>query len=399
LNSEIINNVNICAVIPTYNNANTLSDVVTGVKKYIDDVIVIVDGSTDDTVEILNSIMDITIISFEKNKGKGAALKAGIKKSLELGFDHMLTIDSDGQHSCSDIPVMLKEIEHNPDSLIIGSRNIQADGMPGKNTFANKFSNFWFWAETNIKLPDTQSGFRIYPIKKYKKTHFFTNKFEFEIEILVRSAWSDIKIIPVPVSVYYAPEDERISHFRPLPDFTRISILNTVLVLITFIYILPLRAFKYLTKNKFTKVVKEQIALHNENSLKISSAIGFGLFMGIIPIWGFQMLIAALMAHLMKLNKIVVLAFSNISIPPMIPVIIYLSYKMGGLVLDNPQQFNADTIKTLRDQVLHGTFYETMNEFGYSIFQYIVGSFIFATIMGAIGFIISYTIIKFVQRK
>lgn len=399
MNSEKINNVNVCAVIPTYNNANTLADVVTGVKKYINDVIVVVDGSTDGSIEILNKIKDITIISFEYNKGKGTALKAGIKKSLELGFDYMLTIDSDGQHSCYDIPVMLKELELNPDSLIIGSRNIQADGMPVKNTFANKFSNFWFWAETNIKLPDTQSGFRIYPIKNYKKTHFFTNKFEFEIEILVRSAWSDIKIIPVPVSVYYAPEDERISHFRPLPDFTRISILNTVLVLITFLYIVPLRAFKYLTKNKFTKVVKEQIALHNENPFKISSAIGFGLFMGIIPIWGFQMLLAALMAHLLKLNKIIVLVFSNISIPPMIPVIIYLSYKMGGLVLDNPQQFNADTIQTLRDQVLHGTFYETMNEFGYSIFQYIVGSFIFATIMGAIGFIISYTIIKFVQRK
>jgi glycosyltransferase involved in cell wall biosynthesis len=399
LGNEKSNINKVCAVIPTYNNAGTLEKVITEVKTCINTVIVIDDGSTDNTKDILSQIEGITIISFKNNKGKGAALKTGIRKSIELGFDYMLTIDSDGQHSSNDIPKMLEELEKNPDSLLIGSRNIQADGMPGKNTFANKFSNFWFWAETNLRLPDTQSGFRIYPVKFYKKSNFFTNRFEFEIEILVRSAWSDIKIVPVPVSVYYPPEDERISHFRPLPDFTRISTLNTVLVLITFLYILPIRAFKYITRNKFTKVVSEQIKLHNENASKVSSAIGFGLFMGIIPIWGFQMLVAALLAHFFRLNKIIVLAFSNISIPPFIPFIIFLSYKAGGIVLDNPQEFNADTISYLKDQILHGTFYETMNEFGYSIFQYIIGSFIFATIMGIAGFLISFVIIKLAQRK
>ncbi len=392
-------NHKICAVIPTYNNCRTIGEVIVGVKKYIKHIIVIDDGSTDDTKDIINTFDSIEIITFSKNKGKGAALRSGFKSAISQGFEYAITIDSDGQHYPENIPDFLEQIRENPDSLIIGSRNIEADGMPSKNTFANKFSNFWFWAETNQKLPDTQSGFRLYPIKLYKNTIFFTNKFEFEIEVLVRSAWSNIKIIPIPVKVYYAPEGERITHFRPLPDFTRISVLNTVLVLITLLYILPLKALKYLTENKFTKVVKEQVMLHNENTLKLSTAIGFGMFMGIAPIWGFQMVVAALLAHFFRLNKIIVLTFSNISLPPFIPFIIYLSYEMGGLVMNNPQKFSTETIEYLKNQILNGGFYEALNEFGYSILQYVIGSLIFGILLGLMATGLSYLIITISKRK
>jgi len=392
-------NHKICAVIPTYNNCRTIGEVIVGVKKYIKHIIVIDDGSTDDTKDIINTFDSIEIITFSKNKGKGAALRSGFKSAISQGFEYAITIDSDGQHYPENIPDFLEQIRENPDSLIIGSRNIEADGMPSKNTFANKFSNFWFWAETNQKLPDTQSGFRLYPIKLYKNTIFFTNKFEFEIEVLVRSTWSNIKIIPIPVKVYYAPEGERITHFRPLPDFTRISVLNTVLVLITLLYILPLKALKYLTENKFTKVVKEQVMLHNENTLKLSTAIGFGMFMGIAPIWGFQMVVAALLAHFFRLNKIIVLTFSNISLPPFIPFIIYLSYEMGGLVMNNPQKFSTETIEYLKNQILNGGFYEALNEFGYSILQYVIGSLIFGILLGLMATGLSYLIITISKRK
>lgn len=389
----------VCAIIPTYNNWKTIGKVISGVHSYIKHIIVVDDGSNDNTNELLKEIDYIETITFEKNKGKGMAIRAGFDYAISQGYDYALTIDSDGQHFAENIPDFLNELKKNPDSLIIGSRNIQAEGMPSKNTFANKFSNFWYWAETNQKLPDTQSGYRLYPIKHYRKTRFFTTRFEFEIEVLVRSSWSNIKIIPIPVKVYYAPEGERITHFRPLPDFTRISILNTVLVLITFLYILPLKALKYLGKNKFTKVVREQLMLHNENTLKISAAIGFGVFMGIAPIWGFQMIVAALLAHFFRLNKIIVLTFSNISLPPVIPFIIYFSYAVGGLVMDNPQEFTTDTIDYLKEQIIHGGFYNALNEFGYSILQYVVGSLIFGVLLGISASGLSYAILSFTKKK
>ncbi len=393
------NNYKVCVIIPTYNNASTITDVIIGVQKYTSNIIVIDDGSTDETPNILNDFDKLKTIRYEVNKGKGYAIKLGFKEALENGFDYAITIDSDGQHFPDDIPKFIDTLVSNPGSLIIGSRNIEADGMPAKNTFANKFSNFWYWAETNQKLPDTQSGYRLYPIYLYKKTKFFTTKFEFEIEVLVRSAWSDIKIIPIPVKVYYPPEGERITHFRPIPDFTRISVLNTFLVLITFLYIIPKRAIIYLSKNKFTKVVKEQIMLHNENTFKISAAIGFGVFMGIAPIWGFQMVVAALLAHLFRLNKIIVVAFSNISLPPFIPIIIYSSYLVGGLVMSNPREFTSETIEYLKEQVLHGGFYNTLNEFGYSILQYILGSILLGLLLGASTTAISYIIIKATKKS
>ena len=396
---EKAKNIGICAVIPTYNNAGTIVKVIEDVKKYIADIFIVIDGSTDNTDSLLNDITNITIISYKKNKGKGYAIQQGFKKAIDAGFDYVLTIDSDGQHFASDIPEFINSIENNPDSLIIGSRNISADGMPSKNTFANKFSNFWFWAETNIRLPDTQSGFRLYPVYLFRKMSFFTKKYEFEIEILVRSAWKNIKIIPIPVKVYYPPEEERVSHFRPLHDFTRISVLNTVLVLITFLWILPKKAFNYLRYNKFTTIVKEQLSAHNEKPWKISAAMGFGVMMGIVPIWGFQMLVAVFLAHLLRLNKVIVLAFSNISLPPVIPIIIYFSYKAGGLVMHNPVEITSETINKLKADVMHGGFYNALDELGYSILQYIIGSFVLAVAMGIFTAITSYFIVNIAKKN
>lgn len=397
--NSTFHNQNICVIIPTFNNASTIEGVIVDVLKYTNNIIVVDDGSTDNTSEVLLRFKSIDIIKYKTNIGKGWAIRKGFNKALALGFDYAITIDSDAQHFPDDLPLFIDELEKNPDSLIIGSRNIAADGMPSKNTFANKFSNFWYWAETNIKLPDTQSGFRLYPIKFYKNTKFYTRKYEFEIEVLVRSAWSDINVIPIPINVYYPPEDEHVSHFRPLPDFTRISVLNTVLVFITFLYIIPLRALKYLSNNKFTKVVREQLILHNENPGKISLAMGFGIFMGIFPIWGFQMIVAALLAHLFKLNKIIVLAFSNISLPPLIPFIIYFSYAIGGFVMENPREFTAETMYFLKDQIMQGNFYNTLNEFGYSILQYIVGSVLLGLILGLSIGLLSYTIIVITKKN
>ncbi|MCF6343024.1 MAG: DUF2062 domain-containing protein, partial [Bacteroidales bacterium] len=120
----------------------------------------------------------------------------------------------------------------------------------------------------------------------------------------------------------------------------------------------------------------------------------FGVFIGIVPIWGFQMLAAAFLAHFLRLNKVLVLLASNISIPPMIPFIIYFSYKTGGLFVNNPQTFNADTLAHLKEKVMTGHFYDTLNEFGYSIIQYVLGSLVFGFVLGLCVWLISCLILK-----
>lgn len=233
--------LHICALIPTYNNANTILDVVRRTRKQLKDVIVVVDGCTDNTLDLLQELeFPITIVSYSKNKGKGYALKQGFRKAIELGFEYALTIDSDGQHYPEDIPLLIDAIKKHPGSMIIGSRKLTSENVPEKNKFANKFSNFWFRLQTHINLPDTQTGFRIYPLNKLYGLSLLTSRYEAELLLLVLAAWHNVPLLPVDIRVYYPPKEERISHFRPALDFTRISILNTILCVGAIIYGYPM---------------------------------------------------------------------------------------------------------------------------------------------------------------
>lgn len=242
----------VCVLIPTYNNGGTLKRVLDSILEYTDQVIVVNDGSTDNTLAIVKDY-PIVLVNYPKNKGKGWALRQGFKKALELNFDYAISIDSDGQHFAEDLPAFLDKLELDPETLIVGARNMEQSSVPGKSSFGNKFSNFWFWVETGIKLPDTQSGYRLYPIRKMAGINFLTRKFEFEIEVLVRSSWRGIPVTSVPVKVFYPEAGKRISHFRPFKDFTRISILNTVLVFIALLYIKPRDFFLGLKKKTSDK--------------------------------------------------------------------------------------------------------------------------------------------------
>lgn len=247
--SENFKTLKCCVIIPTYNNYKTLQQVVEGVLVFTEDVIVVNDGSTDSTAEILLQFPQIQQILLIKNKGKGNALRQGFKHADSLGYRYAITIDSDGQHFPEDIPVFVEALENdsNKEILLIGARNMTQLGVPKKSSFGNKFSNFWFWVETGTRLQDTQSGFRLYPLFAMKNLKFYTNKFEFEIEAIVKAAWSGIEVKNVPIRIHYELEN-RVSHFRPFKDFTRISILNTWFVLVTFFYIKPRNLFRKLKK-------------------------------------------------------------------------------------------------------------------------------------------------------
>ncbi|MDD4142123.1 MAG: glycosyltransferase family 2 protein [Bacteroidales bacterium] len=236
----------VCAIIPTYNNSTTIEKVIDSVLQYCPDIFVVNDGSTDDTSDILNNRTDVTVISYEKNRGKGYALRRAFITASEKGFRYAVTIDSDGQHIASDIPLFISAIEKNPDAMLIGSRKLGCEGMPKKNTFANKFSNFWFTLQTGRKLPDTQTGFRLYPLQKMGKMHLLTKRYETELEILVRSTWRGVKIIPLDINVFYPAPKDRVSHFRPTRDFIRISLLNTCLCVSAVIYGYPAMFVNYL---------------------------------------------------------------------------------------------------------------------------------------------------------
>ena len=241
---EMFKEMKVCILVPTYNNEQTLAKVLESLLVYTDQIIVVNDGSTDSTPVVLSSFPQIDLVTYPQNQGKGFALRTGFKHAVASGYDYAITIDSDGQHFADDLEKFLIKLQQHPSAIIIGARNMDQASVPGKSSFGNKFSNFWFWVETGLRMNDTQSGYRLYPVKPMERMRFLTRKFEFEIEVLVTSAWRGIEITEVPVRVFYAEKENRVSHFRPFKDFTRISILNTFLVVIALLYIKPRDLFR-----------------------------------------------------------------------------------------------------------------------------------------------------------
>lgn len=231
----------ICVIIPTYNNEKTIGQVVAETLCYCDDVIVVNDGSTDRTAQILAEIDNVVVVSYPANKGKGYALKQGLRKALAMGFAYAITMDSDGQHYPSDISLFLKANREHPGALIVGNRDLRGVERSAGSAFANKFSNFWFYVQTGKALQDTQTGYRLYPLHKLWGLPLLTSRYEAELELLVFASWHGVELVSISVQVYYPPREERVGHFRPGMDFARISVLNTILCALAIIYGLPLR--------------------------------------------------------------------------------------------------------------------------------------------------------------
>ncbi len=241
-----LNDRGICVVIPTYNNEGTITAVVQATLQECRDVIVVNDGSTDGTRDILHGMEGITLVEYAENRGKGYALKCGFRRALQMGFAYAITLDGDGQHYPDDIALFLKANQQHPGALILGSRQMNGIERSLGSRFANEFSNFWFYVQTGRRLADTQTGYRLYPLKKLHGLELLTSRYEAELELLVQASWHGVEIVPINIKVYYPPLAERVSHFRPIRDFARISVLNTVLCFLAVVYGLPLRLWRWL---------------------------------------------------------------------------------------------------------------------------------------------------------
>ena len=203
-------------VIPTYNNAATLSGVVQGVAEYTPNIIVVNDGSTDDTAQLLATHFSELCVVTHRNRGKGAALLSAFKKAQDMGYTHAITIDADGQHAPTDLPLFFKAIRQAPNAIVVGNRfdagkfsETNNRNMNGQSKFANRFSNFWFALQTGRRLPDTQTGFRAYPLRLLRWLPLVTSRYESELALLVFAAWHNVRTVTIPINVHYHPRRPR----------------------------------------------------------------------------------------------------------------------------------------------------------------------------------------------
>jgi len=228
-------NIRVCIGIPVYNNPETLAGVVQGCLGACNfPILIIDDGSDKPAAGLIESNPRVKVIRHEKNYGKGAAIQTAFNHCTAEGFTHLITIDADGQHFPNNIPTFVEEVIKKPWDIIIGARKLS--DAPTVSKFGKEFSNFWVWVQTGIRVDDSQSGFRAYPLFCIQTLKLTRKRYDCELEILVKAAWRNVSISSVDIDVYYPSPDERVSHFDKWWDNVRISTMNTALVCLSVFY-------------------------------------------------------------------------------------------------------------------------------------------------------------------
>lgn len=240
-------------VIPVYRHGSTLEAVVKSLLSFNLPIIVVDDGNDEENRALITEVAEkyalVTLVTREKNGGKGRAMIDGIYKAHEMGLTHILQLDSDGQHDAGKAQHFIELSEQNPQAIICGYPEYEKDA-PASRVKGRKFANGWIHIVTlSNSIKDAMIGFRIYPvepfIKMVKRTLYIDGRMGFDIEVLVRQYWQGVPVISEPVKVFY-PADG-ISNYNYFTDTLRVSGTYTRLCL-GLIPRLPLLLFRKIKK-------------------------------------------------------------------------------------------------------------------------------------------------------
>lgn len=208
-------------LIPAYNAARTLPDIVVGAKQQIAEVVVVDDGSRDDT-GIVAAAAGATVLTHTENRGKGASLKTGFAYAIENGYDAVITLDADGQHLPREIPKFLQCRSETGADLIIGGRAHLFAAMLPRRRMANRFSAWTIGKLSKTDVNDSQSGFRLYSTRLLRSVRLRTDGFDLESEVIVRAGRGGFKIVSIPIELGFV-DGISTSHYKPLKDTLRIA--------------------------------------------------------------------------------------------------------------------------------------------------------------------------------
>ena len=205
-----------CALIPAFNEAPYIANVVKGTQPHVEQVVVIDDGSTDETAQVAQAA-GATCLRSETNCGKASALRTGIAFARAQNFTHAITLDGDGQHLPEDVPVMLRVAEQTGADLVIGARSFDRARMPRARYYSNTIGSRLASALVGCEIRDSQSGFRLFRLDKLRETKLRSRSYELEMEILIKMARSGCTIAHAPVHMVYDDGQAR-SKMKPVRD-------------------------------------------------------------------------------------------------------------------------------------------------------------------------------------
>ena len=222
-----------CAVIPVYNHEDALRATVEEVLAYLP-VILVDDGCNEKCKQVIRDLAQgnerIILVTHAANRGKGAAVKSGMRAALKAGYSHALQIDADGQHEPKDISRFISYSQKQPAALIAGQPDYD-DSIPRGRHYGRYLTHIWIWINTlSFTIKDSMCGFRVYPLKQSVSlldSCRMGDRMDFDPEFIVRWYWAGHEIVQLRTPVTY-PADG-VSHFLPWRDNKLISLMHAKL--------------------------------------------------------------------------------------------------------------------------------------------------------------------------
>lgn len=371
------------AVIPVYNHAKTLREVAMGALSRGFSVLVVDDGSTDGSLE---AVADLPVERHRlpANRGKGSAILAAARLARAWGYQAILTIDADGQHDPADAGAIMAAAAPSWPCIVVGARGMESPNVPRSSVFGRDFSNFWVRLECGQSLPDTQSGYRLYPVDFLLGTRFMTRRYSFEIEVLVRGRWAGLPLRSTPVSVYYPPGDQRISHFHKFKDNLRLTCLHSYLVTRSLI---PWPHRRLCAEEPAAQPLPSifqparffrALCAEHSSPAQLAAAVFLGIFLGALPIIPFGIAVTVYACHKLHLNKLAAVAASNLSCPPVVP---FLCIELGHYLIYGSfwRQFDRHTL---------------LGQLHHRLGEWLLGAILIGPLLGVIGALLTYLLVR-----
>ncbi|MCE9634212.1 MAG: DUF2062 domain-containing protein [Planctomycetes bacterium] len=334
--------VRACAVIPVFDHGATVGRIADGASRHVELVIVVDDGSRDGGGDAARRASEIAarggrrieVLTLAENRGKGVALATGLRRAAELRFTHAVTLDADGQHRPYDIPALLAASAEDTGAIVVGARDLGAPEVPRGSHVGRWISNYWVLRTTGFDLPDTQSGFRVLPVAAVTALPLRCERYDYEVEILVRAAWAGCPLRSAPIDVVYPPRAERVSHLRPWSDNVRISWTYTRLALRR---LLPDAAAWREARAQVRSTLRLRDAMRSVREMarqgtrpsELALAVAAGAFVGASPLWGLHGALTIYVCLRLHLNAIAGFVGSNVSLPFLAPYLVFASVQCG----------------------------------------------------------------------
>lgn len=368
----------VLVVVPLYNHAATLRDVVERCLAQHPQVVVVDDGSSDDGAAVVADL-PVTVLRHAQNRGKGAAILTAADYARQQGMSHLITLDADAQHYPEDLPQFFSAIEQQPLAIHVGYRDFSAANVPASSQFGRQFSNFWLRVQTGCRLADVQSGYRVYPLAVLQHLKFTDCRYSFEVEVLVKASWAGVPLHDVPIQVYYAPGKQRISHFDKVADNVRLSWLNTRLCL---------RSIAPWPHKPLVKAARPPVSwrrplqslrnllAQNVSPQRLGWTMALGILLGALPLIACHTVVTLFVAGFLGLNRYLAVAAGNLCMPPLVPALCI----EVGYYLRHGQWLTDISFHTLGTQCLE------------RVWEWLLGSLLVGPVLAAIGGLVVYAV-------